>query len=392
MAKMSSYYDSLPNFSAINKSVAWATDPTLPKLLEETYLSIIRSKDERPYVEIAYHALSEIVGYNKRLNVAYNLKDRLLSYFQSRYVEGEDLKKIDDDFESLIHYLQVLDRAAGHSEAVNKLYKNNPKTPVQRLDAIVYFFVISKDVEADDFLWFSQALFHYVHIVNKPIETTLLPIYAYSFKDKIIAYPAINFCLSLIEAMELINKMCYPKSCPAVTVKSFPGAKRNMCFDKYVDIQAQKELKILLEDNDKKEVSNLYDAKYELLDDERTVFDEYENDPDSHPEAVKMAKYLIERLEDDLGIDEKEEDNIISQRYCTYIVPGALKSRDEIEADLREVSKRSAQRFARRLIVYEGNGYLDFYGDTPKEVYEYLKKRYRLTYSQDHFIRYFRPE
>ena len=78
------------------------------------------------------------------------------------------------------------------------------------------------------------------------------------------------------------------------------------------------------------------------------------------------------------------------QKYCTYIVPNAGKTRDEIEADLVRASQKSANTFVRLLISYEENGYLDFRDEAPADIFEYLKDRYNLKYSLGNFTRYFK--
>lgn len=95
-----------------------------------------------------------------------------------------------------------------------------------------------------------------------------------------------------------------------------------------------------------------------LLRNEIKVFDEFAEDHDMNPEAVRMARYLIERLKDELGVSDR------SQPYCTYSIPNAAKSRDEIEADILRMSKEEAPRFARFLISYERQQLFDFRGDS----------------------------
>jgi hypothetical protein len=381
----------MPDFSAINRSIAWMTDPTLPALLEKTYQVIITNRDARPFFLVAYDALSEITGYNKRLNVAYQLKDRLLNYLKSRYMEGEELDKQSDEFESLIHYLQMLDHSCSHCENIYKLYRDNPNVPTQKIDAIVYYHFLQYNDHKDEFLWLSQAKFHFAHIEkDESVNRLYLPLYVHLFKDKYVASPAINFCQSLLETQQYIQQILKGDKCEPVTVKSFPIELRNYCFDQYIENKADEALKILSEDNDRPDPATTYEAKMELLSVEESVFDDSADDPDTNPEAVHMAQYLMDRLKDDLGIVDTSSAK--SQPYCTYISPNAPKPREEIEADIVMASKRSAQRFANRLLAMNRLGYLDFLGDTPKEVFDYLHQRYDLPYSAENFVRYFRSE
>lgn len=79
------------------------------------------------------------------------------------------------------------------------------------------------------------------------------------------------------------------------------------------------------------------------------------------------------------------------QPFCTYTVPNALKSREEVEIDLVRASKKSASTFARLLLSYMKYGYLDFRGEDPSEIFEYLQKRYDIThYQSGNFCRYFK--
>ena len=78
------FYDPMPDFSAINRSLAWATDSTLPKMLDDVFRTVISHlDDDTPLVVVAYEALNNITGYNKRLNVAYRLQDKLMEYLKS---------------------------------------------------------------------------------------------------------------------------------------------------------------------------------------------------------------------------------------------------------------------------------------------------------------------
>ncbi len=113
-------------------------------------------------------------------------------------------------------------------------------------------------------------------------------------------------------------------------------------------------------------------------------------------------KYLLTRLK---HFDEeynfcyrllypKKQTEIIPEKrqpFCTYTVPNALKSREEVEIDLVRASKKSASTFARLLLSYMKYGYLDFRGEDPSEIFEYLQKRYDIThYQSGNFCRYFK--
>lgn len=302
------YNPPMPDFNAINRSLDWMTDPTLPALLEKTYQTIISNHDARPFFVVAYDALSEIAGYNKRLNVAYQLKDRLLNYLKSRYVEGEDLNQQNNEFDALIHYLQVLDTACSDSKEINKLYKENANKPIRRLDALVFYLTIKRPDHQNDFLWFTQLHYHYGRKAEQPIEPDLFPLYTYIFKDKIIASPAVNFCISLLEGMTYINNLFKKnQDNTLVPVKDFNVNLRNFCFDEYINIKGEEERRLLLNDNARDEEPTHYDGKVELL---KKEVQSYEVAEEQHmeKEVLQMAEFFINRLRKSLGFENPKDE------------------------------------------------------------------------------------
>lgn len=73
--------------------------------------------------------------------------------------------------------------------------------------------------------------------------------------------------------------------------------------------------------------------------------------------------------------------------FCTYIVPHAAKSREEIEADLVRESQKPAAKFREFLHNYRVKGYLDFRHETPSQIYDTLNDRYNLPYDKGNFTR-----
>ena len=105
-----------------------------------------------------------------------------------------------------------------------------------------------------------------------------------------------------------------------------------------------------------------------------------------------LILYVTQRIKEEKTKEEMQQlkSKKPKQKYCTYIVPNAEKSRDEIEEDLIRASQKSANTFVRLLISYEENGYLDFRDEAPADIFEYLKDRYNLKYSLGNFTRYFK--
>lgn len=135
--------------------------------------------------------------------------------------------------------------------------------------------------------------------------------------------------------------------------------------------------------------------------------------PDEHDFIIKLAQsgvseeelgkfflsscqlsYLASAIIDLREAAEEAADaaRILSAKsYCTYIVPNAPKSREDIEDDLVRGATKSAKVFANLLMRYEKLGYMDFRGEPTSDIYEYLKKRYNLNYDLDNFRHVFKP-
>lgn len=116
----------------------------------------------------------------------------------------------------------------------------------------------------------------------------------------------------------------------------------------------------------------------------------------SDQQAFFRFRHLVTLIQSDMDM-LPSQDVSLSQTtrevsgYCTYIVPNAPKSREEVEDDLVRGATKSAKVFANLLMRYEKLGYLDFRGEPTSDIYEYLQKRYNLNYDLDNFRHVFKP-
>lgn len=126
--------------------------------------------------------------------------------------------------------------------------------------------------------------------------------------------------------------------------------------------------------------------------------------PDEHDFIIKLAQsgvseeelgkfflsscqlsYLASAITDLREAAEEAALSLSAKSYCTYIVPTAARSRDEIEADLALFSQRKASVFARTLRRLYKHGELDFGEDDVTTVFSYLKDRYQIPYEYPNF-------
>lgn len=256
----------------------------------------------------AYEALSNIVDYYRRANVAIELKNKILDYLEKHNTEKEEFKKEALEFDALIHFLELIDSVCSDSVEIRQLYKEKTDIPIQRKDLAVYYFAIKTQDYQDEFLCFSQLHYYYGHKAEEQIEPELFPLYAYTFKNKIIASPSINFCISLLEGQTYINKLFNKgEDCPPASVKDFNVNLRNYCFDEYIKIKGEEERRLLLKNNARDEEPTHYDGELQLL---RKEVQSYTEAEEQHTEAevLHMAEFFIKRLRKSLGFENPQDE------------------------------------------------------------------------------------
>lgn len=303
------YNPPTPDFSAINRSLEWTINPTLPALLEHTYQAVIeRHNESKPLMVVAYDVLSNIVDYYRRATIAFELKKKVLDYLEKHYTEKEELKKQAMEFDSLVHFLEMIDLVCSDVEEIKQFYKGKPDVPVQKKDSFVYFWALGRRKYRDEFLCFSQLHYYYGHKADEQIAPELFPLYAYTFRNNIIASPAVNFCISLLEGQTYINKFLNKNpQTSLVSVKDFNVNLRNFCFDEYIDIKGEEERRFLLNDNARDEEPTHYDGEVELLKKEvqsYTAAEEQHMDGD----ILKMTEFFINRLRKSLGFETPKDE------------------------------------------------------------------------------------
>ena len=231
----------------------------------------------------------------------------------------------------------------------------------------------------------------------------------YQFIDKLYTKDICEFLGYLYSAANYQQYLAseYEKYADMPTTFSFPVTLRNACFDIYIRLRAQQIKKDILQEETLLKVPTPEELLQILVNEELEnvqMYTEKHNGkiveysfleiPTEY--LLKWANLFIEYLQDMIAnhrpIPTKHEPKKLLPRmpYCTYIVPNAPKTRDEIEADIVRASKKSAQTFANLLTRYREKGYLDFRGESPHEVYEYMKERYLFDYTEGNFSRYFK--
>ena len=377
--------------SITQQQAAWARrlDERHQRALKMVHDELMDYNDEEPLMHMLLHNFDRIFDVRERLNAIDDFKEILADYLKKKGKTEDEIKEVLNDYAALRHYVDFIDDLLRDDKIKDIYNQHNYSSNILNLDAKLYYFVLENERFSEEFVWLAQALYYYAHYQDEiTLDATDLPLYAYRFKDKMI-HPAPFFCLSLLEAARFRRRVIEGVDEPS-SVNDFPLELRNACFDVYIQHQTEQKLKTLKTNFNRPLAPTTEEAQQELLDDELLVYNEAKNDPELSEDVKRMTELFIAYLKNEIGVEDTTSAK--SQPYCTYISPNAPKPREEIEADIVMASKRSAQRFANRLLAMNRLEYLDFLGDTPKEVFDYLKERYDLPYSAENFIRYFKPE
>lgn len=385
-----SYLDSLSALNHSNRALYRKFDTKFQSLLNDVYMDVVDDigKDDQ-FMHVLLHRLAYIQDIQTRIDITEDLEEKIKDTLIKKGKSEEEISQTINKLCALKHYINKIYDIL-RDDKIKEIYKeNNTEDNSLILDTKLYYILLDGKILFEEFLWFSQTIYHYTYEQdNTAIEAEYLPIYTNLCKDKVVT-PINFFCLSLLDAARFRKRVLKGIDEP-FSVKDFPLELRNFCFDQYIKHETEKRLAELKKDYDRPLEATWEEAQMELLTDEQVVFNQAKNDPMMSADIVRMSELFIAYLKNEMEIDDVPSAK--QQQYCTYSVPDAPKTRDEIEEDIVRASKRSAQRFTHFLEVYEQKGYLDFRGDLPREIFEYLLERYDLTYSADNFIRFFRSE
>ena len=282
----------------------YISDPEFGSLVRYTFDKILREKeDDSRLVLVAQRVMGEIASTYKRVQVSKEIEKRVGEYLDERYEDDEQdvSKRIKNELHSLIHYLEIIDDIVSGDKKIAEIYSKSPNNNVAK-DAFLYHRYIQYPKYRDEYLCYTQAIFdeRKKDIADRH-DTHRLPIYSHLYKNRIVAYPAYVFCMSLLQA-EFVRRNAIKvdkEAMQEVTVKEFPIQLRNYCFDEYISIRAKEELKLLLEDNDRPFVPDEEDAKKELLWKEETLYNDMLEEEDVNLEALRMTKHFIDYLKAD---------------------------------------------------------------------------------------------
>lgn len=363
-----------------------------------------------PFIVFLAGLLSAIQVRDWRIDALNIIIENINTYLEDICDDKKTIDKYAKECCSLRHYFHLVNYIIPYYDEAGIIYKENIDKEQFEVEALIYFKFIDKIDKIDEYLAYSQA--HYSLITNKsryPFVPQHAPIIASLFIEQIIPQDIIGFCQSLYMAeftrQRYLNGW---KPSPITTIDTFPLDLRNNCFDTYIRLRTNSVMKELMHDNNRLYRPTHLECMSILLEEDLQAYNRLkgiEQFKGSHaysemwkpgtPDILRMAELFLTYLQDRISqhhISQSADttNNNLVFPYCTYIVTDADKTRDEIEADIVRASKKSAQTFANLLTNYKSKGFLDFRGETPKEIYEYLKERYNLTYSAANFTRYFK--
>lgn len=403
LADLDQIIDAINNGKVNAKQVDWEN------LVLDSYQAT-QAKTPIPFIVFLAGLLSEIHVRDWRIEALNRISENLDSYLANVCNDKETIDRFAKECGSLRHYFRTVNYIIPYYDDAGIIYNENKDKEQFEVEAFIYLKFLERLDNISEYLAYTQA--HYDLITNKskyPFLPQQAPILASLYFGIIIPEDIIGFCQSLYMAeftrQRYLNGW---KPSPITTIDTFPLDLRNNCFDAYIKLRTNSKMSELMQDNNRLYRPTELECMNILLEDEWQAYNRLkgiENFKSSlayseiwkpgTPDILRMAELFLTYLQDNMNLLQNSQlvnitNNVTAFPYCTYIVTDTDKTRDEIEADIVRAAKKSAQTFANLLTNYKLKGFLDFRGETPKEIYEYMKERYNLTYSAANFTRYFK--
>ncbi len=289
-----------------------------------------------------------------------------------------------------------------------KINNRGLRCPIPRLwtePDLNEFALLMNSITPQELVAIAQSMIEAKHITHEKFGFIPHILRSEKYSGKIVTNSGFDFCRGLYYAegaREWLLSGETEQNHDLPTLDTHDIEFINQCYDLFVKYQIERiRKKYTISEQRLKKESEYYEELLKNL--------KKENSKDNRDKlgdtmiSLKAYNSLYARLRDLILYvtqrvkEEKLQEEIQQlkpknqkQKYCTYIVPDSGKTRDEIEADLQRASQKSAKTFANLLMAYHNNCYLDFRGESPADIFEYLKDRYGLTYSLGNFTRYFK--
>ena len=311
------------SIEAVSKAMGQYNTDMYQPLVDKVCNNIKSDASDLPFILKAQKYLSFIRNLNDRKKVAYRIEETLPAFLRELGCMEDYIPLRCKEFRSLIHYLIILEYGMD-SEQDRIEYEEFDKSHALEVDTALYHLIIGWESQQKEFLSYSQAYFEKSEsLSDKCIDAIALPVYVNQYEGQITAWSITEFCSSLLNTWHLRETVIKRKNdISPMTVKHFPIALRNYCFDEYIKSKAASALFVLQQDNDRRNLPTLREAKIELLKNEvRNYNSGKEEGLDEN--VLRMAEYFIGHLREDLGFDiphdeidpTSEELNVNNENY-----------------------------------------------------------------------------
>lgn len=360
--------------------------------------------------------LTDIRVRDYRVDALHTIIDNLPDYLQEIPNSARVINRYKNDCNSLIHYFRTINFIIPYYDEAGMYYSEHRDDDQFAVEAYIYYQFIERLEDISEYVAFTQA--HYEAIKDKThlFIPQLVAAKSQTCLGVLTAQDIIEFCRSLYMAETTRQKYLHgwDNESPLPTIHTFPLKLRNRCFDFYINHCYNEIFSTLSASNKRLHLPDEKECLEELLKNETQAYNRLkgmenfrgsiafaqtwkQGTPDILAMADLFLQYLQERINNLSESHHSQSTSAVQsltithkQPYCTYSVPDAAKTRDEIEADLVRASQKSAKVFCALLIRYEDLHYLDFRGETVSDIYEYLKERYSLTYEEANFLKAFK--
>ena len=297
------------------------------------------SQDPLPFILFLYAILTSIHIRSYRVDVLYTIEEHLNEYLQDQNTNPKELKRLKEECRILASYFRYVDYLIPYYDEAGRIYAQNRDKDQMEVEAFIFYKLLCQPNEVKRYFAFSQTLLAFMtHKTIVPVEPLTMPVFTSFFNDKIIAQDIIEFCKSLLITEHWRRRYLAQQPIPLVTVRDFPLALRNACFEEYIRIRLEEIEKEFSENNDRLYPPSKQNYKNELYKREEQAYNQLagiaqfkgsqaysEIWQPTTPDVLRMAELFLAYLKD-RGLDGK----VINKHGRRILVKGDYIKRLEI--------------------------------------------------------------
>lgn len=233
------------------------------------------AQEPLPFILFLHALITPIHIRDYRVDILYTIEEHLDEYLQGQNASPKELKRLKEECRLLASYLRYVNYLIPYYDEAGRIYAQNRNKDQMEVEAYIYYTMLCQPKEIKEYFALSQTL--YTFMTRKtivPVKPLTMPVYTAFFKDKIITQDIIEFCNALLITEHWRRRYLAQQPIPLVTVRDFPLALRNACFEEYIRFRLKEINNELLEDNDRLYPPTEQDCRKELYEREEQAYNQ----------------------------------------------------------------------------------------------------------------------